>query len=148
MDTIVLSAMSGVLGSLVGSSATVATAWITQQKLNRRELVREEIRKREALYSEFIAECAKLLIDAFMRTLDKPDTLLPVYALLNRVRLIASPPVLKVAEALVARITDQFFVANLTIDELRALARSQEADPLKPFGEMCRAEIKAMWRHV
>ena len=46
MDATVFNAMSGVMGSLVGGSATVATAWVTQKKLNRRELVREEIRKR------------------------------------------------------------------------------------------------------
>ena len=145
MDTMFLTAMSGVLGSLVGGSATVATAWITQKKLNRRELIREEIRKREALYGEFIGECARLLMDAFTRTLDKPETLLPIYALLNRVRLVASPPVLRMAEVLLTRITDQYFASNLTVHDLRALARSDQADPLKPFGEVCRAELKAIW---
>lgn len=145
MDAMLMSAMSGLLGSLVGGSATVATAWVTQQKVNRRELIREEIRKREALYGEFIAECAKLLMDAFTHTLDKPETLLPAYALLNRVRLVATPKVLGVAEQLLTRITDQYFASNLTVEQLRGLARSQEADPLRFFGEACRAELKAMW---
>ncbi len=145
MDTMLLTAMSGVLGSLVGGSATVATAWITQKKLNRRELIREEIRKREALYGEFIGECARLLMDAFTHTLDKPETLLPIYALLNRVRLVASPPVLRTAEGLLARVTDQYFESNLTVHDLRALARSDQADPLKVFGEVCRTELKAIW---
>lgn len=148
MDTVVLSAMSGVMGTLVGGSATVATAWITQQKLSRRELLREEIRKREALYGEFIAECAKALMDAFTHALDEPEKLLPLYALLNRVRLVAMPPVLALAQALVARITDQYFASNLTVEELRALARSEHADPLKPFGEACRAELNAMWAQL
>jgi hypothetical protein len=148
MDTMVLSAMSGVMGSLVGGSATVATAWVTQQKLNRRELLREEIRKREVVYGEFIAECARVLMDAFTHTLEKPEKLLPLYALVNRVRLIATPPVLEKAEALLARITDQYFENNLTVDELRALTRAEDADPLKPFGEACRTELKAMWAEM
>lgn len=148
MDTMVLSAMSGVLGSLVGGSATVATAWITQQKLNRRELVREEIRKREALYGEFISECARLLMDAFTHALENPEKLLPVYALLNRVRLTASKPVLAKAEELLGRITDQYFATNLSFEQLRALTRSEQTDPLKPFGEACRAELKAMWARL
>ena len=74
--------------------------------------------------------------------------MLPVYALLNRVRLTASPPVLALAEGLLARITDQYFASNLTVQELRALARSEKADPLKSFGEACRAELKAMWAEV
>ena len=145
MDTMFLTAMSGVLGSLVGSSATVATAWITQKKLNRRELIREEIRKREALYGDFIGECARMLMDAFTHTLDQPETLLPIYGLLNRLRLVASPPVLGMAESLVARITDQYFASNLTVGDLHALARSDQADPLKPFGEVCRTELRAIW---
>jgi hypothetical protein len=148
MDTMLLSAMSGMAGTLIGGTATVATAWVTQQKLSRRELVREEVRKREALYGEFIRECAKLLMDAYTHALEQPETLLPVYALLNRVRLTASPPVLALAEGLLARITDQYFASNLTVHELRALARSDKADPLKAFGEGCRAELKAMWADV
>ena len=145
MDVAWIPVLSGALGTLVGGSATVGTAWITQNKLNRRELVREEIRKREALYGEFIAECARLLMDAFTHTLEKPETLLPVYALLNRVRLSASPPVLAKAEHLLHSITDQYFAHNLTFEELRALTRSERADPLKPFGEACRAELESMW---
>ena len=39
MDATIVSAMAGVLGSLVGGSATVATAWITQRTLSKRELL-------------------------------------------------------------------------------------------------------------
>lgn len=144
MDTMILTAMSGVLGSLVGGSATVATAWVTQKTVNRRELIQTEIRKRETLYGEFIGECAKLLVDAFTHTLEQPEKLLPIYAHINRIRLCASPPVLIEAEHVLRRITEQYFLRNLTIEELTRLARSEDADPLKAFGEACRAELKSM----
>jgi hypothetical protein len=145
MDTTtILTAMAGVLGSLVGGSATVATAWVTQKTLNRRELLVTEIRKRETLYGEFIAECAKLLVDAFTHTLDQPEKLLPIYALINRIRLSASQPVLHEAEHVLRRISEQYFLRNLTLEELRELARSEDADPLKAFGEACRAELKSV----
>jgi hypothetical protein len=48
------------------------------------------------------------------------------------------------AESLLTQITDQYFASNLTIDELRALARSDQADPLKEFGEVCRADIASI----
>lgn len=133
--------MAGVLGSLVGGSATVATAWLTQTTANKRELVQMEFRKREALYGEFIAECSRLLMDAMAHTLDKPETLLNAYALLNRIRLSASPAVLAEAEHLLRRITEQYFSNNLTVEEMREIARSEGADPLQPFGEACRAEF-------
>lgn len=148
MDAGFISVTSGLLGSIIGGSATVATTWVVQRTLNKRELVRDEIRKREALYGEFIAECTKLFMDAFLHTLEKPEVLLPVYALINRIRLVASAPVLAEAENLVARLTDQYFSRNLTVDELRHIARSDEADPLRPFGEACRAELKSMRRQA
>ena len=63
MDPSIVSALSAVLGSLVGGSATIATAWITQKTQSKRELAGAEIRKRELLYTEFIDECSKLAID-------------------------------------------------------------------------------------
>ncbi len=144
MDSTTLAAMAGVLGSLVGGSATVATAWLTQSTQSRRELTQREIRKREMLYGEFIAECAKLVMDSFTHTLDAPEKLLPLYALVNRIRLSASKPVLAEAEHLLTRITEQYFSRNLTLEEIRELARSEDADPLKSFGEACRAELKSI----
>jgi hypothetical protein len=144
MDGAIIPAMAGVLGSLVGGSATVATTWVTQKALNRRELTQLEMRKREALYGDFIGECAKLWMDAFTHTLDAPEKLLPLYAMLNRIRLSASQPVLAEAERLLTRITDQYFAKNLTLDEMRELAHSEGADVLRPFGEACRAELKSV----
>jgi hypothetical protein len=144
MDTALVGAVAGVLGSLVGGSASVATTWMAQMTLNRREVVREEIRKREALYGEFIGECAKLFVDAFTHTLDQPDKLLPVYALINRIRLCASRAVLAEAEHLLTRVTEQYFAKNLSVEELRGLVRAEDADPLRAFGEACRAELKSI----
>ena len=68
MDTAIVSALSAVLGSAVGGSATLATAWITQKTQSRREAVGAEIRKRERLYGEFIEEGSKLAVDALDRS--------------------------------------------------------------------------------
>lgn len=136
--------MSAVLGSLVGGSASVATTWMAQKTMSRRELAREELRKREALYGEFIGECAKLFMDALTHTLERPETLLPVFALINRIRLCASRKVLTEAERLLGRLTDQYFANNMTVEQLRQLARTEHADPLSDFGEACRAELKAL----
>lgn len=144
MDNAIVSAMAAVLGSLVGGSATVATAWITQRTLTRRELNVRDMRQREKLYADFIGECAKLLIDAFTHALEDPEKLLPLYALTNRVRLTASQPVVTEAERLLARVTDQYFSRNLTVGEMRKLAGSTDSDPLRPFGEACRIELKSI----
>jgi len=148
MEISVVGAMSGVLGSLAGGGATIATAWITQKTHSRREMIRLDVSKREALYGEFIGECGRLLMDALTHSLEQPETLLPAYALLNRIRLTASAEVLAEAERLLLRITDQYFASNVTVAEMGRIARSVDADPLKAFGEVCRVELKAIRARV
>ena len=145
MEVHTFTAIAGVLGSIAGASATVATAWVTQRAANKRQLLQAEINSRQALYGEFISECAKLLMDAFVRSLDTPETLLPLYALVNRIRLCASPAVLREAQRLLERIADQYFSENLTIGQMRELARNHKTDPMMPFAEACRAEFKSMY---
>ena len=94
-----ISALAAVAGSLVGGTATVATTWVTQRTQSKRQLIRAEMKKREALYGEFIHECSKRAIDSFERMLDKPESLLSMYELINRIRLCASDTVLQEAEA-------------------------------------------------
>jgi len=143
MDTGIVSAMAGVLGSLVGSSSTILTAWLTQKTLNERELIRAEIDKRGMLYSEFISECSKLIVDAYWHTLERPEQLLSAYALLNRIRLSASDAVLAQAEHILTWITEQYFSPNLSTEDMRALMHSGN-DPLKSFSEACRDELKSI----
>ena len=144
MDATIVSALAAIFGSLVGGSATVATAWVTQKTLNKREEISAEIRKRETLYGEFISECSKLVLDSFVRTLDKPEMMVSVYTLINRIRLTASDPVLSEAERMLVRITEQYFAPNLSVEELRVRYRSPSGDPLKAFGDACRVELKSM----
>jgi hypothetical protein len=144
MEPAIVSGVAAVMGSLVGGSATIATAWITQKTLSRRELMGAEIRKRELLYTEFIAECSRLAIDAYAHTLERPETVLPAYALLNRIRLTSSEDVLAAADQTARRITEQYLARNMTLEKLRELARAASADPLKAFSAACRNELKSL----
>ena len=142
MDTTIVSAMSAVAGSIVGGSATIVAAWFAHREQSKGELVRAELTKRETLYGEFISECSKLAIDALANGIENPEKIWLAYALLNRIRLSASGAVLTEAENAIRRITEQYFSPNITLDEMRSLTRSWDADPLKSFGEACRIELK------
>jgi hypothetical protein len=145
MDSTIVTALAGVLGSLVGGGATAATAWVSARTQSKRALVAVEMKKRETLYGEFISECSERAMDSFERSLDKPEVLLKAYELLNRIRLCASPTVLQEAERAVAVIMEQYFASNLSLDEMRALMRQGgNVDPLRSFAEACRSELKAM----
>lgn len=145
MDSTIVTALAGVFGSLVGGTATATAAWVSARTHSKRELVAAEMKKREALYGEFINECSERAIDSFERNLDRPEVFLKAYELLNRIRLCASPAVLEEAERAVAVIMEQYSASNLSLEEMRALLRQGgNADPLRQFAETCRSELKAL----
>ena len=139
-----MGAMAAVVGSLVGGSATGATTWLAQRIATKRKEIAEAVRKRETLYGEFISECSKLAIDALAHDIEMPEKMWSAYALLNRIRLSASPPVLAEAEAVLKRIAEQYFSPNLSLDDFRAIVLSHNGDPLEALGEACRIELEAI----
>jgi hypothetical protein len=148
MDRALLSALAAILGSLVGASATIATAWLTQRTQARRAAVEAEIRKREALYGEFIAEGSKVLIDALDHKLDSPEKLYNLYAILNRIRLLASDEVLAAADRATTAILERYFEPNLSPEEMQQLMLTRPEDPLKEFSEVCRLELRTIYRQA
>jgi hypothetical protein len=148
MDTTIVTALAGIVGSLCGGSASVATAWVTHKTRTQRTVLRAELNKREALYGEFINECSKRLMDSLERNLDKPERLLSIYALLNRIRLCASNPVLTQAVGLVKFIMEQYFAPNVSLEELHERVHNEGIDPLKAFSEACRRELQSMTPHA
>jgi hypothetical protein len=144
MDTTIVTALAGIFGSVCGGSASFATAWVTQKTGSKREKIRLELNKRETLYGEFINECSNRVMDSLERNLDKPQTLLSIYALLNRIRLSASAAVLTEAEELVRFIMEQYFAPNVSIEEFHERVHNGGIDPLKRFSEVCRHELTSM----
>lgn len=70
---------------------------------------------REELYSDFISESARLLVDAFGHDADDPKNLIgdprnliPVYALLSRIRLGSSATILTAGQEVVNTIINAY----------------------------------------
>jgi hypothetical protein len=88
VDASLITALAGVLGSASGASAAIVTTWISQKSQTTRERAKWETRKRETLYGDFITEASHLIADALDYSLDKPETLVKLYANLGRIRLV------------------------------------------------------------
>jgi hypothetical protein len=133
----------------VGGAATVATAWITQRTQTRRQTIINEIRKRQALYTDFIIECSKLAIDALDHSLERPEKIMMVITLQNRIKLFSSDAVVEASDLTVKRILKQYFDPNLSREELKdvAFARIDE-DPVRTFSKACREELRALERSL
>jgi hypothetical protein len=147
MDTAVVSAASAILGSLVGGSASMLTAYVTQRTQARRTGIQAEMHKREVLYTDFIAECSKLALDSMEHNLDTPEKFQSAYALVNRIRLVSSDAVLQAAEAALEEIFEQYRGPNLPLEKIREFSSLKSFhDPLRPFSEACRNELRTLQR--
>src|SRR5258707_636979 len=93
-----VSALAGLFGSLVGACASTVSAWIAQRYHERKDLLARTISHREQLYSDFISESARAMVDAMQHTLEDPSRLTPVYALISRMRLSSPMSVVESAE--------------------------------------------------
>jgi hypothetical protein len=140
-------ALAAIAGSLVGATGSATGTWITARHQDRRNLLGQQIARREALYSDFIGESARLLVDALQHNVVDLQKLLPLYALLSRIRLGSSEPVLRKAEEIIKTIISSYPQPNLTAEQIESQA-ANENDPLRQFSDTCRAELDLLQRQL
>lgn len=142
-----ITALAAIFGSLVGALGSNISTWITQRHQDRRDLLARKVFHREQLYSEFITESARVLVDASEHNVSDPKNLIPAYALLSRIRLSSSPEVLAAAEEVVREAVATYAKPNLTPEEIQSRATGGDG-PLRKFSDICRAELDSMQRHL
>src|SRR5260370_17399416 len=142
MNQNLITAMAGVLGSVSGASAAIATTWISQKSQTIRERAKSETRKREILYGDFITEALQQLANAFDHSLEKPETLVKLYAILGRIPLVSSDAVLTASEECFDRVLDLYAKPNRTMPEIFTTLHSGEFEFLKHFSDACRVELR------
>src|SRR5215471_11036492 len=139
-----IAALAAIFGSLIGGLTSSLGTWITQRHQDRRDLLAKILVLREALYSDFISESARLLVDASEHDADDPKNLIgdprnlnPLYALLSRIRLSSSTKILTTAQEVVRTIINAYREPNLTPQQIEFRAFNGDG-PLKIFSEVCR----------
>ena len=144
MDSTYITALSAMLGSLVGAAASIGTTWITQRTQRIRANTEWKLRERETLYGEFITEASRLAVDAMVHSLEGPEQFVTLYGILGRIRLMSGEHVLGKAEDCCRRIVDLYSRPNMTPEQIRAALEANELDPLKDFSAACRKELHAI----
>jgi hypothetical protein len=89
IQTALITALAAVSGSIVGGLASLATTFFTQRNQTQRDLLSRDVANREELYSKFIQESTNLYIDSLGKTLESAVSLIGMYSLVGRMRLIA-----------------------------------------------------------
>ena len=122
MDTAWISALSAVMGSLVGGFTSFLTTYANRRAQYRRDVLNRQPAQRENLYAEFINEAPRLQVDSLEQELVKPSTLVAIYALGNRIRLNSSEEVVRAPEHAVRQIIESYRSPKMTADDVRRQA--------------------------
>jgi len=143
VNSVLITASAAIADSLVGALGSTVGTWITARHQDRRNLLGKQMARREELYSDFISESARLLVDAMQHNASDLQRLLPMYALLCRIRLRSSEPVLQEAEQVIRTIVSTYPQTNLTAEQIRSQAVNGH-DPLRAFSDTCRVELDSL----
>jgi hypothetical protein len=145
MDSSIIAAFSAILGTTVGGLTTFLTTFINQRYAVRRDILAKDVANREQLYSEFLKEVGNLYFDSINRTLDdasQQTSLIAMYSLVGRIRMISSEAVLKAAEKVTEDIVESYKRPPTTFQEFQRLWGA--SDPWHEFTNACRAERESM----
>jgi len=141
LDAAYISAFFGLAGVGIGGLTPFTTSWFTQQAQIRDRHLESERLKREQRFNDFIAEASRLYGDALSHEKDDVTALVGLYALVARMRLLTSRPVVTAAERVMDAIIRTYLEPNRSLHELRNLAQHGEMNFLQDFGEASRAEL-------
>jgi hypothetical protein len=105
----------------------------------------KDLANREQLYSEFLKEAGKLYFDSVNRTLDdtpQQPSLITMYSLVGRIRMISSDAVLISAEKVAEDIVESYKRPPTTFQEFQK--SWEDSNPWHEFTKACRAERQSM----
>jgi hypothetical protein len=141
MDQNFLSALIGLSGAVIGSTASFATTYLTRRTELREQRSQRQRRERQQLYAAFIIEASRLYADALSHEKDDVTDMVQAYALVGQMRLTAPPSVLTAAEDVLDVIAHAYVQPNKALHELHILATKGGMDPLATFSDACRADL-------
>jgi hypothetical protein len=151
IDPALLSAISALVGALMGGGASLAAAVYTQRYQDRLQRVAREAPKREQVYADFIMNASNSLLNAYVHdgiTLNGDEQRL--IGLANRMRLFAPPNVIERAEAVIRGLIEISLKPSVDLRKLAIaeLSKNPDLDVILPFSLACRADLNEVYRTV
>jgi hypothetical protein len=148
MNEALISAVAALTGSAVGGLTPIISNYLIQRGLTERELLTRELAERQNLYSEFIRFGTTLYVKAITKEPkdENFDDLVALYALVGRIRLYSSAPVIKAAQDFAALVAEKYGSAAISIEDIRSATVKPHVDPLSAFSLQCRQELEELSR--
>ena len=142
MDSGYVTAFAALGGAALGGLTSFATSWTTLRTQMKAQRSDSSKSKRQKLYKAFIDAAARIYGDALLH--DKLETtgLIDLHALVSRMRIVSSRPVIETAVNVVKVITDTYSQPNKSPEEIEAMISNGSVDVLQSFSEACRDEFE------
>ena len=138
-----ISAFAALAGATIGGLTSFATSWLTQRAQLLSAQREAEKAKLEALYSDFIAEAARLLGEALTHQTDDVAPLMRIYSMVGRMRLISDRAVVDAAVRVENTLIETYLGPNRTLRETMEFAHKGGMNFLTEFGEAARKDLAA-----
>jgi CRISPR/Cas system CSM-associated protein Csm4 (group 5 of RAMP superfamily) len=142
MDSGYITAFAALGGAALGGLTSFATSWTTLRIQMKSQRSASSKTKRQKLYKAFIDDAARIYGDALLH--DKLETtgLIELHALVSRMRIVSSGPVIETAVKVVRVITETYSQPNKTPEEIEMMISNGSIDILQSFSEACRDEFE------
>ena len=142
MDSGYITAFAALGGAALGGLTSFATSWTTLRIQRKSQRSASSKSSRQKLYKAFIDHAAKVYGDALIH--DKLETtgLINLHALVSRMRIVSSGPVIETAVNVVKVITETYSQPNKSPEEIEAMISNGTIDILQHFSEACRNEFE------
>ena len=142
MDSGYITALAALGGAALGGLTSFATSWTTQRTQMKAQRSASSKSKRQKLYKAFIDDAAKIYGDALMHDTLETTGLINLHALVSRMRIVSSGPVIETAVNVVKVITETYSQPNKSSEEIEAMISNGNVDVLRSFSEACRDEFE------
>ena len=138
-----MTAFAALGGAALGGFNAFATSWITQRTQMRAERSANSKTVRRDLYKTFIDESSRIYGDALIHNTLELSGLIGLFALISRMRVLSSQPVIDSAIKVVRNITNTYDQPNKTPSQLETMIYDGSVDLLKAFSDACRREFES-----
>jgi hypothetical protein len=142
MQPAYLSAIAVLAGSTVGGLTSLASSWLSQHVQFRTRTRSADLRRREQIYKTFIEEASRTYAHALEHDEPMVTSLVNLYALVSRMRVLSSPHIVDSADSVVREIIDTYLAPNRTLRDVRTALGDNAMDPLRHFADACREELR------
>jgi hypothetical protein len=142
MDAGYITALAALGGAALGGFTSFATSWTTQRAQMNAARTASSKSRRQKLYKTFIDDAARMYGDALIHNNLELSGLIELHAIVSRMRVFSSPPVIENAVGVVRVITETYNQPNKSPMEIEDMIKNSSVDLLKGFSEACRKEFE------